>query len=59
MNEHATLSTVDYAVFFAYIALTLLLGFAVARGARRRPQDYFLGEKKLPWYVVGTSMVVG
>ena len=57
MNEHATLSAVDYAVFFAYIALTLLLGFAVARGARRRPQDYFLGEKKLPWYVVGTSMV--
>ena len=21
------------------------------------PRDYFLGEKKLPWYVVGTSMV--
>ena len=25
--------------------------------ARRNPKDYFLGEKKLPWYVVGTSMV--
>ncbi|MEX2308973.1 MAG: sodium/solute symporter [Pirellulales bacterium] len=57
MNEHATLSAIDYTVFFAYIALTLLLGFAVARNARRRPQDYFLGEKKLPWYVIGTSMV--
>ena len=57
MNEHATLSAIDYAVFFAYIALSLLLGFAVSRNARRKPQDYFLGEKKLPWYVVGTSMV--
>jgi SSS family solute:Na+ symporter len=57
MNEHATLSGIDYTVFFAYIAFTLLLGFAVARNARRRPQDYFLGEKKLPWYVVGASMV--
>jgi SSS family solute:Na+ symporter len=57
MNDHATLSALDYVVFFAYIALTLIIGFAVARNARRRPQDYFLGEKKLPWYVVGTSMV--
>jgi solute:Na+ symporter, SSS family len=57
MNEHATLSVIDYTVFFVYMALTLLLGFAVARGTRRRPMDYFLSEKKLPWYVVGTSMV--
>lgn len=57
MNEHATLNAIDYAVFFAYMAFTLFLGFAVSRGARRRPKDYFLGEKKLPWYVVGTSMV--
>ena len=47
MNEHATLSAIDYAVFFAYMALTMLLGFAVSRNARRRPRDYFLGEKKL------------
>jgi solute:Na+ symporter, SSS family len=57
MNEHAILSPIDYAVFFAYILATLILGFAVSRNARRNPKDYFLGEKKLPWYVVGTSMV--
>ena len=57
MGEHATLNALDYGVFFAYMALTLFLGFAVSRNARRKPQDYFLGEKKLPWYVVGTSMV--
>src|SRR3954453_24037210 len=57
MDEHATLNAVDYCVFFAYIGLTLFLGFAVSRGARRKMRDYFLGDKKLPWYVVGTSMV--
>ncbi|HEX3600264.1 MAG TPA: sodium/solute symporter [Lacipirellulaceae bacterium] len=57
MNEHATLNTIDYCVFFAYIGFTLFLGFAVSRGARQKMRDYFLGDKKLPWYVVGTSMV--
>jgi SSS family solute:Na+ symporter len=57
MNDHATLSAIDYVVFFSYMALTIFLGFVVSRNARRNPKDYFLGEKKLPWYVVGTSMV--
>jgi SSS family solute:Na+ symporter len=51
------MSILDYAVFLLYIAATLVLGFMAGRMARRRPSDYFLGEKKLPWYVVGTSMV--
>jgi len=57
MGDEATLSVIDYAVFFAYMTLTVVLGFAVSRKVRNRPKDYFLGEKKLPWYVVGTSMV--
>jgi solute:Na+ symporter, SSS family len=57
MDEAATLNAVDYAVFAAYMLVTIFLGFAVARTARRNPRDYFLGEQKLPWYVVGTSMV--
>ncbi|HVT29464.1 MAG TPA: sodium/solute symporter [Lacipirellulaceae bacterium] len=57
MNDPATLNAIDYIVFFVYMALTVALGFAVSRGARSKPQDYFLGEKKLPWYVIGTSMV--
>ena len=51
------MSTIDYSVFAFYIVATLVLGFAAGRMARRKPKDYFLGEKKLPWYVVGTSMV--
>ncbi len=51
------MSSLDYSVFVLYMVGTLVLGFAAGRMARRRPKDYFLGEKKLPWYVVGTSMV--
>ena len=57
MDDQATLNAIDYSVFFVYMALTMFLGFAVSRNARRNPKDYFLGEKKLPWYVIGTSMV--
>jgi solute:Na+ symporter, SSS family len=52
-----SLNTIDYTVFWLYMILSVGLGFAVARKARGNPTDYFLGEKKLPWYVVGTSMV--
>ncbi len=51
------MSTIDYAVFALYIVATLVLGFAAGRKSRGKPRDYFLGEQKLPWYVVGTSMV--
>src|SRR5688572_17247872 len=57
MNTEASLHAVDYIVFAIYMIGTVALGFAVSRNARRNPRDYFLGERKLPWYVVGTSMV--
>src|SRR5438874_4271412 len=57
MGDAVRLNPVDYAVFFAYLAVTLVLGFAVARHVRGKPKDYFLGDRKMPWYVVGTSMV--
>jgi solute:Na+ symporter, SSS family len=57
MNGHPMLNAIDYAVFVLYMVAALGLGFAAGRMARRKPKDYFLGEKKLPWYVVGTSMV--
>jgi SSS family solute:Na+ symporter len=57
MTGQASLNAIDYLVFAGYMLATVVLGFAVSRNTRRNPRDYFLGEKKLPWYVVGTSMV--
>ncbi len=47
----------ELAIFAAYLLLTVAVGFLVSRGGRNTPKDYFMGDKRLPWYVVGTSMV--
>ncbi|MEK7409391.1 MAG: sodium/solute symporter [Acidobacteriota bacterium] len=47
----------EVAIFAAYLVLTVAVGFLVARKGRKNPRDYFMGDRRLPWYVVGTSMV--
>jgi len=51
------LNNYEIAIFIAYLVLTVLVGFLVSRGGRKSSKDYFMGDKRLPWYVVGTSMV--
>lgn len=51
------LNLYDFAVFFGYLVLTLVIGFYVGRRGRNTLQGYFLGGKDIPWYVVGTSLV--
>jgi SSS family solute:Na+ symporter len=58
LNGHIDLSSLDLTVFALYLALAVLVGFLAGRTAKRRDaKDYFLGDKQLPWYVVGVSMV--
>lgn len=57
MPDHAQLNAFDLAVFGVYIALMVALGLWVSRKARKTARGYFLGDKQIPWYVVGTSMV--
>ncbi len=52
-----TLNGYEVAIFVAYLLITVVVGFLVSRGGRKTSKDYFMGDKKLPWYVVGTSMV--
>lgn len=51
------LNGVDLAIFAAYMVVTVALGFWVARRGRGSSKAYFLGDKRLPWYVIATSMV--
>ncbi len=51
------LTLFDFAVFGLYMAATLALGFWVARRGGNTTRGYFLGDKRIPWYVVGASMV--
>src|SRR5438067_1724717 len=39
------------------MVVSLVIVFWAGRDGRRNAKDYFLGDKGLPWYVVGTSMV--
>ncbi len=57
MNPRVDLNNLDFAIFAVYMVLSLLIGFWAGRDGRRDAKDYFLGDKGLPWYVVGTSMV--
>lgn len=57
MPDNTSLNAIDFAVFGSYIALMVMLGFWVARRGQRTARSYFLGNKTIPWYVVGSSMV--
>lgn len=50
------LSTLDYVVVAAYLAVTLALGLAIGRRVRSGT-DFFLAGRRLPWWAVGMSLV--
>jgi SSS family solute:Na+ symporter len=57
MPDHTQLDAFDFIVFAAYILTLLGLGLWVGRRGHGSARGYFLGDKKIPWYVVGASMV--
>src|SRR4051812_43286371 len=57
MSGHVHLNAFDYIIFLAYVLATIALGFWVSRRGMQSTKEYFLGNRSLPWYVVGTSMV--
>jgi SSS family solute:Na+ symporter len=52
-----SLNAFDISVFVGYIVVTIILGLWVARTGRNTAEGYFLGNKTIPWFVIGTSMV--
>ncbi|HSR40576.1 MAG TPA: hypothetical protein VLL48_00350, partial [Longimicrobiales bacterium] len=51
------LTAQDWAVIVAYGAVALALGLAFARRAGEGTESFFLAGRKLPWWLLGTSMV--
>ena len=51
------LNGIDLGIFAVYMIATVAVGFLVARRGRSSSRAYFLGDRKLPWYVIDTSMV--
>jgi SSS family solute:Na+ symporter len=57
MNSRVSLNNFDLAIFIAYMLMTMAVGFYAARREQKTLKDYFLAGRKLPWYVVGGSLV--
>jgi SSS family solute:Na+ symporter len=53
----ASLAPVDYAIIAAYMVFALSVGFVFSKKASRGAESYFLGNRSLPWWAIGISMV--
>lgn len=53
------LTALDIGVILTYLLLTLGLGFWVARRASSNLQQYFLGGRSMPWWLLGVSNASG
>jgi Na+/proline symporter len=53
------LYSIDIAIIFTYLVLTVLIGFWVSKRASKDLDSYFLGSKSLPWYILGISNASG
>lgn len=55
MNIH--ISTPDAAIFAVYILAVIVLGWIATRRTISTKRDYFLAGDKLPWWMVGGSII--
>ncbi|MCB1008688.1 MAG: Na+:solute symporter, partial [Acidobacteria bacterium] len=51
------LATIDWIVVFAFLALSLAVGLALARRAGSSASEFFLSGRHMPWWLLGVSMV--
>jgi Na+/proline symporter len=51
------LTPLDWVVIALYFVLSLVVGLVYARRAGESAEEYFLSDRKLPWWLAGTSMV--
>ena len=52
----AGLHTADYAVVLAYLAGMLGIGIYLAK-TQRTTEEFFVGDRRMPWWAVGLSMI--
>jgi SSS family solute:Na+ symporter len=51
------MSTLDYGIVIAYMLFALSIGVFFSKKASESSENYFLGGRKLPWWMIGISMV--
>lgn len=53
------LQPLDIAIILAYLVGTIIIGLMLSKKAQRSKEDYLLGGKDLPWYLLGLSNASG
>jgi Na+/proline symporter len=51
------LEQIDWAIIIAIFAVILLIGALVSRRAGKNSEEFFLGGRTMPWWLLGISMV--
>lgn len=51
------LTLIDWFIILLYVAIAIFIGFRYKNQASRSLADFFLGGRKLPWFIAGISMV--
>jgi SSS family solute:Na+ symporter len=52
-----SLAPVDWSIIIGYIALVIGLGVFLSKRATQSTESYFIAGRKLPWWLLGTSIV--
>lgn len=53
------LQGIDVAIILSYLIGTIVIGLALRKKAQKSKDDYLLGGKSLPWYMLGLSNASG
>ncbi|MBN2423492.1 MAG: Na+:solute symporter [Calditrichaceae bacterium] len=51
--------SIDLGIIILYILATIFIGFYISKRASKNLDSYFLGDKSMPWYVLGISNASG
>lgn len=49
------LTLIDISIIVAYLATMVIIGWVLRKKARTNKENYLMGGKKLPWYMLGLS----
>lgn len=55
MGTFGNLAVVDALIIIAFLLAITVAGYALSRAASKGLDDYFLGGKKIPWWILGVS----
>ena len=53
------LQPLDIAIILVYLVGTIIIGLTLRKKAQKSKDDYLLGGKNLPWYMLGLSNASG